>query len=206
MPSPSAALTEGPLPLNPYRLVAIGGSAGAIDPLQTLLGALPADFPIPIVVIQHLSASLGSRLPTVLGFRTALRCRWSEEGDLPQAGSVHVAKPGANLILGHDLRFRQISGPKPRMGWPNVDVFLNSMASALGPACIAIVLSGMLYDGADGIAAVRRHGGATIVQHPGTAAFPEMPGAAVDLGRADLMMPLATMIEALTILAEQGIQ
>ena len=114
--SAAAVLRPSVEPTVPYRVLALGGSAGAIQPLQTVLSRLPADFPIPIVVVQHLPASLESRLPTVLGFRTRLRCRWSEDGELPRAGTVHVARPGMNLVLGRDERLRHIDGAKPRLG------------------------------------------------------------------------------------------
>jgi chemotaxis response regulator CheB len=102
--------------------------------------------------------------------------------------------------------FSYAFGPKPRLGWPSVDMFLGSMAKHVGRQGIAVVLSGMLYDGADGIAAVRRAGGATMVQDPRFAKFPSMPTAAVDLGRADLSLTCERIAEALRLLAEYGVQ
>lgn len=199
-------LSAVPVDVRPYRLLAIGGSAGAIPTLIEILPQLPDGFPIPIVVVQHLPAEWRSRLPEVLGFRTRLRCCWAREGERPQPGSVHVAPPGGNLELTVDGSFTLRPGPKPRMGWPSVDVFLASMAAHVGPDSIAVVLSGMLRDGATGIAAVRRAGGATMVQHPRSAAFPDMPSAAVDLGRADLMRTPAGIAQALEALAERGVE
>lgn len=202
LPSPVVA----PLPTRPYRLLAIGGSAGALAALIEVLGRLPADFPIPIVVVQHLAAAWESQLPRVLGFRTPLRCRWAEHGGLPRPGTVHVAPRGANLALNAAGSFAVQPGPKPRMGWPSVDIFMGSMAEHCGDEGIAVILSGMLSDGANGMAAVRRAGGATMVQHPQSAVHPDMPGAAVDLGRADLMRSPAGIAQALMVLAERGIE
>ncbi|WP_426959623.1 chemotaxis protein CheB [Muricoccus radiodurans] len=190
----------------PFELVAIGCSAGGLAPLSTLLSSLSRDFPIPVVVVQHLSATLPSQLPEVLNFRSALPCRWAEPGERPRRGTVLVAPPGTNLVLAENGSLARQPGPKPRLGWPSVDLFLESAARALGPRAIAIVLSGMMHDGAKGIAAVRRAGGATMVQHPRSAQFPEMPSAAVDLGRADLLMPPATIALALDILGEAGVR
>jgi two-component system chemotaxis response regulator CheB len=169
-----------------------------------VLERLPGDFALPVVVVHHLGAELRSHLPEVLNFRSALPCRWAVDGETPPSGQVLVAPRGANMVLREDGRLASAATPKPPMGWPSVDAFLHSMASVLGPCGIAVVLSGMMYDGAEGIAAVRRAGGATLVQHPRTAAFPDMPQAAVDLGRADLMMEPAKIADALVILAEQG--
>jgi chemotaxis response regulator CheB len=92
------------------------------------------------------------------------------------------------------------------MGWPSVDLFLEGMAAHHKEEGIAVILSGMLRDGASGIAAVRRAGGATMVQHPQSAAFPDMPNAAVDLGRADLMRTPAGIAQALEVLAKRGVE
>jgi len=202
----AVALSSRTDPFLPFSLLAIGGSAGAIGALQQLLAQVPAGFPIPIVVVQHLAARFDSRLPTVLGFRTGLPCRWAREGEMPRPGTIHVARPGTNLLLAADGRFLEEEGPKPRLGWPSVDTFFSSMASHVGARGIGVILSGMLYDGAKGISALRRAGGATMVQHPRTAQFPDMPTAAVDLGRADLMLPLEQIWEAISILAEYGVK
>lgn len=197
-PTPQAALV-------PFALAAFGGSAGGIPALLDVLSRLPGDFPIPIVVVQHLEARRPSRLPEVLGFRARLRCRWAEDGDRPRPGFVHVAPPGGNLVLTAAGELRVTPGPKPRLGWPSVDVFLRSVAAHLGPRAIAVVLSGMMHDGAEGISAVRRAGGATMTQHPRTALYDGMPSAAFDLGRADLMLALPAIAQALEILAETGV-
>ena len=192
--------------VHPYAMLALGGSAGAIPVLRNILSRLPAELPVPIVVVQHLNADWRSQLPTVLGFRTAMRCKWAEDGESPAAGVVHIAPPGANLVLGADGCFRQVTGPKPRMGWPSVDVFFCSMAEKLGREAIGVVLSGMLHDGAEGIAAVRRAGGATMVQQPSTASARSMPDAAIDLGRADISRSPSQIAEAISILIERGVE
>lgn len=189
----------------PYRLIAFGGSAGAIPVLIDILARLPANLSVPIVVVQHLSADWQSKLPSVLGFRTLLRCKWAEDGEYPQPGAVHVAPPGRNLVLGANGSLKLVDGTKPRLGWPSVDMFMRSMAEHVGSQAIGIVLSGMLYDGADGIAALRRAGGATMVQLPTSAVCRSMPDAAIDLGRADLSRSPRGIAEAISILIENGV-
>ena len=201
--------SHGPAPSRSakcFRLLAFGGSAGGLVPLMQILSALPPDFPIPIAVVQHLGATLRSRLPEVLGFRTRLRCSWAEDGESPRAGCVHVAPPGRNLILTERGTFGTLASVKPHTGWPSVDVFLRSVAQHIGPESIAVILSGALWDGAEGITAVRRRGGATMVQRPACAEHAGMPTAAIDLGRADLSLPLDQITLALSILAERGVE
>ena len=192
---------------DPYRLVAFGGSAGAIPALLAILSCLPADFPIPVVVVQHLAARFESCLPRVLGRHTALRCAWAADGRWPRPGTVHVAPPGTSLTLTAAGRFRVVSGePKPRLGGPSVDAFLGSMAAVLGSRAVAVVLSGVLSDGADGIRAVRRSGGATMAQRLDTAPHWDMPAAALDFGKADLQMSPERIAQALLVLAERGVE
>ena len=201
-----AAVSIAPLAdIVPFRLVAIGASAGGIPAMQQLLAKLPASFPLPIVLLQHLSASLPSVLPKVLALRTPLHCKWADPGEMPQPGTVYAAPPGKNLAITPAGAFEHVSGPKPRLGWPSADLFLHGMAKHIGNRGIAVILSGMLYDGAEGIAAVRRAGGATMVQDPRSADYPSMPIASIDLGRADLTLSLDAIAEALQILAENGV-
>ena len=126
----------------------------------------------------------------------------SMDAQRQQPGLVLVAPPGSNLVLATDGTLCRTPEPKPRLGGPSVDVFLTSVAAHLGPRAIAVVLSGMMHDGAPGISAVRRRGGATMAQHPASAVCDGKPSAAVDLGRADLMMSLPTLSQALLILID----
>ena len=194
------------LAIRPFGLLAFGGSAGAIPALVGILSRLPATYPIPIVVVQHLGAQAESRLPDVLGRKAALRCRWAEPGETPRAGTVLIAPPGGNLTLAADGRLAWATGAKPRLGWPSIDAFFRSAAERLGPRLIAVVLSGVRSDGSDGILAVRRSGGATIAKDIGGEGFSDMPTAAVDLGRADLTLTAERIGEAVQILAERGVE
>ena len=186
-----------------YELLVIGGSAGGIPALQLILSCLSATFPIPIVIVQHLSAREPSRLAEVLARFTRLQCRWAQDGDVPHAGSILVAPPGGSLMLTSARVLRRTDGSKPPLGWPSIDLLLQSAAMQFGPRLIAVVLSGVLRDGSAGILAVRRSGGATIAQDYRSATFSDMPAAAVEFGRADLMLPVEQIGGALQILAER---
>jgi len=170
------------------RVVVIGASAGGIPALIDLLSGLSADFPFPILLVQHLSATLPSRLPEVLGYRTALRAKWAEYGEAMKPGTIYVAPPDQHLVVKPGCRIGLSSAE--RVGWwrPAVDVLFQSAAEIYGEHTIAIVLSGAMWDGAKGMAAVASAGGITIVQDEVTSAHFDMPAAALDVGRADVMM------------------
>jgi two-component system, chemotaxis family, protein-glutamate methylesterase/glutaminase len=183
-------------------IVVIGGSAGGIPALITLLAALPADFPFPILVVQHLSAKVPSRLPEVLGQRTDLTVKWAEDGERMRPGTVHVAPRDQHLLAKPD-RLLALSSAD-RVGWwrPAVDTLFDSAAGAYGERVVAIVLSGAMWDGARGIASVAKRGGITIVQDEATSGHFDMPAAALDLGRADMTMSPQKIAATLRLLAE----
>jgi two-component system chemotaxis response regulator CheB len=185
-----------------HDVVVVGGSAGGIPVLIKLLSALPAHFPLPILVVQHLSATLPSRLPDVLGWRTPLRVKWAEDGEALEPGTVYVAPPDRHLLVRPENRIALSSAD--RVGWwrPAVDALFLSAAEVCGARTVAIVLSGMMSDGTVGIAAVAGAGGITIAQNEATSDHFDMPAFALDIGHADLMMGPEEIIRALQVLAD----
>lgn len=185
-----------------YDVVAIGGSAGGISALIGVLSSLPATFPLPILVVQHLSATLPSRLPEVLGWRTPLRVKWAEHGEALAPGTVYVAPPDRHLLVGAGHRVALSSAERVGRWRPSVDALFRSAAQVCGERAIAVVLSGVMWDGAAGIAAVAERGGITVTQDEATSDHFDMPAAALDLGRADVVMPPRKIAQALQVLAE----
>lgn len=183
------------------RLIAIGGSAGGIPALIAVLSALPADFRLPILVVQHLSAAMPSSLPEVLGWRSRLPVKWAEDREPALPGVVYVAPPDRHLVLTPDFRLALSAAAKVGRWRPAVDALFMSAAEVCGEGLAAIVLSGAMWDGAAGIAAVARCGGITIVQDEASSRFFDMPGAALDLGRADIVLSPDRIARALRLLA-----
>jgi two-component system, chemotaxis family, protein-glutamate methylesterase/glutaminase len=204
MSAPSDQASAEPS-FKPYRLLAFGGSAGGIPALIDILSRLPATFPIPIVVVQHLSDHFESQLPAVLGFGAKLQCKWADDGELPQPGFVYVARRGADLEMSNRGSLLRVATAKPRLGRPCIDAFLMSMARVLGSQSIAVILSGLLHDGTAGVAGVRRRGGATMAQNLKQARWSEMPSSAFDIGRADILMTSCQIAAAVEILAALGV-
>lgn len=190
MAQPAPSSPEPPPDADAYRgpVVVIGASAGGIGALRRLVGALPADFDVPIVVVVHVASSV-SALPQIIARHTPLEVCHPTDGHPLRPGHVLVAPPDRHLVL-EDHRVRVTTGPRENGFRPSVDALFRSAASDVGPELVAIVLSGMLDDGAYGLRVVSRRGGVGVVQDPDTADFPDMPRAAVEAGGASLVLDI----------------
>jgi two-component system CheB/CheR fusion protein len=154
-------------------LVVIGSSAGGIEALGTLLSSLPQDFPAPIVIAQHIDPHRPSHLGEILGRRSQLDVRTIEDRHRLEPGVVFVAPANRHIeITGRVVTLRQDGAAGPV---PSVDLLLRSAAEAYGEGLIAVILSGMGSDGADGARHVKQNGGTVIIENPRTANFPGMP-------------------------------
>jgi two-component system, chemotaxis family, protein-glutamate methylesterase/glutaminase len=182
-------------------IVVIGGSAGGIQPLMAILSVLPSDFPFPILVVQHLSSKKVSQLASVIGRQTRLTVKWAEHGEVMKRGTVYLAPADYHLMLMSGERIRLSSGDKMGYWRPAVDVLFQSAAEIYGERMIAIVLSGMMRDGANGMGLIAQYGGITIAQDEITSEHFDMPAAAIDLGHADVVMHPLKIAEALLALA-----
>lgn len=183
-----------------HDIIAIGGSAGSLDALKTILGDLPADLPASLFVVTHRPSGIASHLHDVLALHSRLPIAEAEDGAPIRPGTVVVAPAGSHLLL-VDGRMRLGLGPRENMARPAVDALFRSAALAYGPRIVGVVLSGMLDDGAAGLAAIRRCGGLAVVQDPVDAAFDEMPRSAIAAASIDHLAPARTMGALLARLA-----
>lgn len=194
--------------LPPHRIgtvVVLAASAGGLDAVSTVLRALPADFPAPVLVVQHLEPERSSPLAGILAMRTALTVRQAAEGDRLQPGLVLVAPPDHHLLIDAEGEVSLSLGHKEHFSRPSADVTLRSVAAAAGTGAIAVILSGMGSDGALGALAIKRAGGTVIAQNEATAAFFGMPGAAIASGGVDRVLPLdAIAAELIGLIAREG--
>jgi len=182
------------------RIVAIGASAGGVPLLQRLVADLPGGLRASVLVVLHMHPTTPSRLPWLLGRRTALPVRAATDGEAIAPGTIYVAVPDLHMLT-DDGRIALRPSVAVHHVRPSLDRLFVSMALAYGAACAAVVLSGTGVDGAAGIAAVKRAGGTTIAQDPGEAAFPSMPTAAVQTGCVDHVLRLASIAPLLARLA-----
>lgn len=156
------------------QLVVIGASAGGIDALSTLVGTLSPDFPAPIIIAQHLDPSRLSHLEEILARRSKVPVRTVHDREHLQNGTVYVVPSDRHVeILDNEVNVHSDSvRGRPS---PSIDLLLASAAEVYGEQLIAVILTGLGSDGADGARRVKEHGGTVIIQNPETASHPEMP-------------------------------
>jgi two-component system, chemotaxis family, protein-glutamate methylesterase/glutaminase len=162
----------------PRDIIAIGGSAGAVESLIALVGLLPPQPNAALFVVVHTLPIGESLLPAILGRRGPLKVGIPQDGEPIQCDRIYVAPPDYHLLIepGH---VRLSNGPKEGGHRPAIDPLFRSAALAYGRRVVAVILSGTLDDGSTGLRIVRRHGGTAIVQDPEEALFPQMPRNAI---------------------------
>lgn len=155
------------------HLVVIGASAGGIEALSTVVAALPANFPAPIIIAQHLDPRRQSHLAGILGARSTLPVRTIIETTPLAPGIVYIVPPNRNVTINdHEV---SVVETQDRTIKPSVDLLFSSAAQVFQEGLIAVILTGTGNDGAAGARAVKNAGGTVIIQNPETAAFPSMP-------------------------------
>jgi len=183
-------------------VVGIGASAGGLEAVGELLGALPAATGMAFIVVQHLDPRHESLLAEILTKKTKIPVSVAQPGEIVKADHVYVIPPDVTLTVQSgriNLRPRS-SAPEPSLP---VDVLFKSLAEAYGDNAIAVVLSGAGADGSFGIQAVRQAGGTTFAQTPGTAHFSDMPRHAIDTGCVDLVLRPTEIAKELVRLGQQ---
>jgi len=173
-----------------YKLVAIGASSGGPSALMTILAALPADFPLPIVVIQHVDTQFAAEFAAWLDTHTALQVRIAKPNARLEPGVVYLAARDEHLVLNAWGALGYDAQPHDTPYRPSVDVFFNSVHQHSRGRCIAILLSGMGRDGAEGLLHLRQDGHVTIAQDQASCAVYGMPRAAAELHAAVHVVPL----------------
>lgn len=185
-----------------FDLVVIGCSAGGLLALETILAALPATFPLPILVVQHRSAE-SELLCEVLQGRSRLQVRDVLDKEPIEAGCVYVAPPDYHVLV-EPGEFSLSTEERVRFARPSIDVALQSAADAYGARLIGVVLTGANDDGAAGVQRIERRGGRVIVQDPETAEVARMPAAALEVARAAEVLPVEGIGPRLLELAASG--
>lgn len=173
-----------------FKLVVVGTSAGGLNALKTLLSALPDDFPCPIAVVQHLSPDHSSQLVDILRRQMRLSVATAQNQQRMQSGHVYIAPPDHHLLVSNFGTLRLTQSPKIHFSRPAIDVLFESAAKNYGAEVIAILLTGSNTDGSQGMQAIHKAGGITIVQSPSSAESPRMPQSAIDTTKIDWVLPL----------------
>ena len=185
-----------------YSIVGVGSSWGGLAAMSTLLSALPADFSLPIVVVQHRSSDSDRLLAELLQDVTDLTVSEVEDKDPLAPGTVHIAPANYHLLI--DDGFLSLTLEEPvRFSRPSIDVMLTSAADMYGSGTIGVVLTGANEDGARGLSDIVKRGGCALVQDPRTAEIAIMPSAALKAVPSAEVLPLEALGQRLIELSHE---
>ena len=183
-----------PPPVPPFglpsaiRLVAIGASTGGPMVLAEILGDLPQNLSVPILVVQHIAPGFTAGLAEWIGRGSALRVKLAEPGETAHPGTVYVAPHGSEMGITKGMRIHLTQGAAENDFCPSISYLFQSAAESIGRAAAGILLTGMGEDGANGLLELRRTGGVTIAQDEDTSVIFGMPGEAVRIGAAQYVL------------------
>jgi two-component system, chemotaxis family, protein-glutamate methylesterase/glutaminase len=175
-------------------IVAIGGSAGALDALEQLLMRFPSDLPAAVLLVLHRPVQHNSFLREILARATRMPIAIAHEGQRLEHGICYLGTPDRHLMVGPGPTFHLL--PDGFYRAHNIDALFQSLAYHAGPRVIGVVLSGLLKDGSLGLRAIKDAGGLTMVQSPDEAPFKEMPRNAIKHdGIIDFIGPVDALAE-----------
>ena len=183
-------------------LIVVGASAGGLEALEALAGALPSDLPAAVCVVLHIG-DRPSAAPSILDRAGALPARHAADREPIRCGRIYVAPPGHHLLVEPSHRLRLSRGPREHGTRPAADPLFRSAARVYGPMVIGVVLSGGLNDGTAGLAEIKRRGGTAVVQDPANARHSGMPRSVLDHVSVDHCVPAADMGALLSRLAAE---
>jgi len=196
LPAPSSSAE---LPHTIPFVLAIGVSTGGPAALDVLLPALPAGFPLPVLVVQHMPEVFTGTFAERLGRRCALRVHEAIEGEPVSAGVIYIARGNWHMEtlpaprLGAPATIHLNQDPPENHCRPAVDVLFRSLARVYGGGVLAVVLTGMGSDGLAGCRLVRAQGGRILAQDQASSTVWGMPGAVAQAGLAHMVLPLAAI-------------
>lgn len=184
-----------------YQAVAIGASAGGLSALKKVIQRLPASFPLPIFIVQHISPSSDDFLSHFLKKSGSLDSQIVFHGTPIHSGTIYCAPPGYHLLIETDKTLSLSIDPHVLFSRPSIDVMFESAAEVYRSHLIGVLLTGANRDGSQGLVTIKKHGGLILAQDPSTAEYPAMPQSAVDTGIVDHVLDLPSLGEMLSTLA-----
>jgi two-component system chemotaxis response regulator CheB len=178
------------------KVIVIGSSAGGVMALKELIASLPADFEVPIFIVQHIAPQVHSYMPEILNHSGGLKARHPEDGEQIRKGHIYIAPPDHHMLI-EENHILVKKGPKENRFRPSVDALFRSAAYTYKNGVIGVILTGMLDDGTSGMWTINRMKGITIVQDPLDALYRSMPQNVLEHVDVDYIVPLAYIPELL---------
>jgi two-component system chemotaxis response regulator CheB len=189
-------LTCGKRLENRFKVLVIGTSTGGPQTIATIFKRLPQDFPLPICLVQHLEEGFAENYAQWLDGQSPLKISIANNLENLLPGQVYIA-PGNRHLRLHNAQILLDDGPKVLNQRPSVDVLFQSAAKEFGPQTLALLLTGMGADGAEGCLSIKQAGGTTLVQDQSTSIIFGMPRVAIEKGGASEVLSLPKIIERL---------
>jgi len=162
-----------------YEAIVIGVSSGGMNALKFISSALPADFSIPIIIVQHVSARSDNEWIKLLNKKSNLTIKEADEKEKIETGNVYIAPANYHLMIENDKTFSLTIDEYVNFARPSIDVLFESAAEAYKDKLIGVVLTGSNNDGSKGIKRIKELGGMAIIQDSETAESPIMPASAI---------------------------
>ncbi|MEN8219089.1 MAG: chemotaxis protein CheB [Pseudomonadota bacterium] len=173
-----------------FEAIVIGTSAGGLKALSTILAALPSEFPLPIIIVQHLHPHSDSYLAQILDAKCQLKVKQADEKESVAGGVVYIAPPNYHLLIEEDRSFSLTCEGHVNFARPSVEVLFETAIYAYRDKLIGIILTGANNDGSQGVKKIKQMGGYVIVQAPATAEADAMPNAAIAATKVDKILPI----------------
>lgn len=172
------------------KAVAIGASAGAVQALQTILPALPADYRLPVLVVVHVPPDRANQLVPLLQSRCEMAVKEAEDKEPVLSGVIYFAPSDYHLLVETDESLALSTDEAVNYSRPSIDVLFESAADAYGEGLVGVVLTGANHDGAAGLKAIVDAGGLAIVEDPTGAYATAMPRSALEACPSAMIMNL----------------
>ena len=186
-----------------YEAIVIGASTGGLNALQEVLAPLPADFTLPILVVQHRLPTLDDPLVFYLNESCQLMVKEADEKELVKPGYVYIAPANYHLLVERDKTLSLSVDAKVCYSRPSIDVLFETAAEVYLSGLIGIILTGANDDGAAGLRKIKEKGGLTIAQDPATAESAVMPLSAIRENVVDEILSLAGIASFLAQLSKE---
>lgn len=180
-----------------YEAIVIGVSSGGMTALKYLFSALPVDFDLSIIVVQHISARSDNQWIKLLNDISNLNIKEADEKEKIKSGNVYIAPSNYHLLIEKEKTFSLTIDERVNFARPSIDVLFESAAEAYKNKLIGVILTGSNNDGTNGIKRIKECGGMAIIQDPETAESSYMPSSAIAAIQPDYILSLEDIAELL---------